>query len=82
MCTLHAENPKQALLRLETLIQMGAPQWSLQTIRQLIFSGINYIITLKNKNGDRKVSSIEHLQSLEDFGFILDSVPEGHQPMV
>lgn len=73
--TLHALHPRQALLRLEMLIQMGAPQWSLSSIRQLIHLSLNKIIILeRNSMGRRRLKSIHQLTSLEDTGFLLEQL--------
>ncbi len=74
--TLHAENPRQALLRLEMLVQMGAPQWSLRAIRHLIFFGIQYMVTVGKVGGQRKLRSISRITSLEENGFCLEPVYE------
>ena len=75
--TIHADNAAQALIRLEMLIQMAAPQWSLQAIRTLIHLSLKYIITLeKNRDGHRKLKSIHRIISLEDSGFLLDNLCE------
>ena len=74
LCSLHANHPKQALLRLEMLIQMGAPQWSLLAIRQLIQLSLDLIVTVNIKNNKRVLQSIDSLSSLEDSGFILESL--------
>lgn len=75
--TIHAENPAQALIRLEMLIQMAAPQWNLQAIRKLIHLSLKYIVTLeRTKEGARKLKSIHSINSLEDSGFLLDSLTE------
>lgn len=72
MATLHAESAKQALYRLEMLIQMGAPQWSLQAIRNLIFFGLQAVICVEKHNGVRKLNSIYKITSLEEHGFCLE----------
>ncbi len=76
MGTLHAENPRQALLRLEMLVQLGAPQWSLRAIRHLIFFGIQYVVTISKTGGMRKLKSISRLTSLEENGFCLEPIYE------
>lgn len=71
--SLHASDPHQALLRLEMLIQMGAPQWSLDAIRKLIFLSLDGLIVLsKEPNGKRKFKGAFQLTSLESSGFLLD----------
>lgn len=73
--TLHGENAQQALMRLEMLIQMGAPQWSLETVRRLIHQCLQYLIVVKkNEDGRRQLEGIYALQSLESFGFTIVKV--------
>lgn len=73
--TLHAQDASQALLRLEMLIQMGAPQWGLQAIRRLIQLSLDYVIVAeKDENGNRRLKGIYRLCSLEEHGFLLESV--------
>ncbi|MCB0413811.1 MAG: Flp pilus assembly complex ATPase component TadA, partial [Bdellovibrionales bacterium] len=74
LTTIHAENAAQSLLRLEILIQMGAPTWSLQTIRKLILLGLDYIITLGSNRKNRTLHSIHKIQSLENNGFTLTTI--------
>lgn len=71
--TLHAQDAGQALIRLEMLIQMGAPQWSLTAIRRLIQLSIDYIIvTGKQSSGERTFKGAYRLCSLEEHGFLLE----------
>lgn len=73
--TLHAANAQEALMRLEMLVQLGAPQWSLETVRRMIFFGLNYLITVaKDSNGHRFVSQISKITSLESSGFLLEDL--------
>ncbi len=71
--SLHASDPQQALLRLEMLIQMGAPQWSLDAIRKLIFLSLDGLIVLsKEPDGKRIFKDAYQITSLESSGFLLD----------
>jgi pilus assembly protein CpaF len=72
MATLHADSAAEALLRLEILIQMGAPQWQLETIRRLIFFGIQYVILATKNEGRRRFAGAFRLVSLESCGFLLE----------
>lgn len=72
MATLHADNARQALYRLEMLIQMGAPQWSTRAIRHLIYFGLQAIVCVKRVNGERRLDAIHKITSLEDSGFCLE----------
>lgn len=71
--SVHAQDPHQALYRLETLVQMGAPQWSLQTVRRLIQLGLHYVLVVKkDANGRRFFDGAYKLCSLEEYGFCLE----------
>lgn len=71
--SLHAQDPHQALLRLEMLIQMGAPQWTATAIRQLIHLSLDSIVVLtKTSDGSRKLKGVYQLRSLEPQGFLLE----------
>ncbi len=75
LATLHAKSPQEALIRLEMLIQLGAPQWSLSAIRRLIFLSLHYIlVTERSSQGQRQLQGIYKVSSLEDSGITLDSV--------
>jgi pilus assembly protein CpaF len=73
--TLHAATPREALLRLEMLVQMGAPQWTAHTVRSLIHSSIDFIaVAEKDENGKRRLGSIHQVASLEDVGFCFSTL--------
>lgn len=74
--SLHARSAQEAMLRLEMLIQMGAPQWSLTSIRKLIAMTVQYIFVLEKKNGSRKLKAIVEINSLEETGFTLTQLDE------
>jgi pilus assembly protein CpaF len=73
MGTLHAECARQALLRLEMLVQLGAPQWDLRAVRALIYLSVRAIVVVKRgANGERQLEGIHRIASLEDVGFLLE----------
>lgn len=72
MGTLHASHPRQALLRLEMLIQLGAPDWNTEAIRQLIHLSLDAIVVLKNENGRRQLEGIYRITSLERIGLVVE----------
>jgi pilus assembly protein CpaF len=75
MGTLHADSARQALLRLEMLIQLGASQWSLYAIRSLILLSLHAIIVVSRAgDGSRKLEGVYRLASLEDVGFLLEKI--------
>lgn len=77
MGTLHAANAQEALLRLEFLIQTGAPQWSSEMIRRLIHLSLHAVIVVgKDHSGKRILKEITRLAGLEETGFLLEGLPQ------
>lgn len=74
--SLHANSAEDALLRLELLVQMGAPQWQMQTIRKLIHLSLDYIFIIKKQQNQRWLNTIYEISSLEENGFTFNSVYE------
>lgn len=73
--TMHAASPREALLRLEMLVQMGAPQWTAATVRSLIHASIDAIVVVsKGSNGNRRLDSIHQVASLEEIGFCFSAL--------
>jgi pilus assembly protein CpaF len=70
--TLHASEARQALLRLEMLVQLGAPQWSVQAIRQLIQLSVDALVVCGNSGGHRCLEGMFKVAALESFGFLLE----------
>ena len=78
MATIHSDSATKALNRVELLVQLGAPQWSLDSVRKIIFSSIDYIIVLdKVKGGKRILKTIHKIASLEENGFLLERCDDG-----
>lgn len=73
-CTLHAEEARQALLRLEMLIQLGAPQWDIKAIRQLIHLSLDGVIVCGKRNGVRRLTSLHRISGFEEFGVLLEQI--------
>lgn len=71
LCTLHASDPQQALLRLEMLIQLGA-QWDRDAIRKLIQLSIDGIVVVNFRDGQRSLEGLYRIGSLESFGFLIE----------
>ena len=77
--SLHADDPQQALLRLEMLIQQGAPQWSLESVRRLLQLGLDYIVCVRKlSSGERRLAGVYKITSHERHGFLLDALFELH----
>jgi len=73
MTSLHAFTPNEALLRLEMLIQMGAPQWGLEAIRRLIQFTVEALIITRKEKTKWHLEGIYKISSQEKFGFIVEA---------
>ena len=66
MTTLHANSPRDALARLETLVLMAGVDLPVRAIRQQIASAINVIVQLNRlRDGSRKVVQISEITGME-----------------
>lgn len=72
--SLHANSAKDALLRLEMLIQMGATEWNAQSIRRLMASSIQYIVVLEKIGARRCLKEVSRIESIEDGGLTLEKI--------
>lgn len=73
MGTLHAESARQALARLEMLVQLGAPQWSAQAVRSIIHFSLQAVVVVgRDESGARRLEGIYEITSLEEVGFLLE----------
>jgi pilus assembly protein CpaF len=72
IASIHASSTKDALIRLECLIAQGAPNWSTHVIKQLMGSGLNWVIHVeKNQSGFREIKKISEITSVEHTGLLL-----------
>jgi pilus assembly protein CpaF len=66
MATLHANSPREALSRLETMIMMGGFELPVKAMRQQISSAIDLIIQANRlQGGPRKITSITEVLNME-----------------
>ncbi|MBJ7593479.1 MAG: CpaF family protein [Candidatus Dormibacteraeota bacterium] len=66
LTTVHANNPRETLSRLETLVLMAGMDLPLKAIRQQIASAIDLVIQLSRvKDGSRKVTAISEIIGME-----------------
>jgi pilus assembly protein CpaF len=66
MTTLHANSPRDALARLETLVLMAGIDLPVKAIRQQIAGAINIFCQLSRlRDGSRKVTSITEVNGME-----------------
>lgn len=64
--TIHANSPRDALARLETLVLMAGMDLPLRAIREQISSAIDVIVQISRlRDGTRRVTSVTEVQGME-----------------
>ncbi|HEY1735173.1 MAG TPA: CpaF family protein [Methylovirgula sp.] len=75
MGTLHANSPREALSRLESMITMGGFALPPRTIREMIVSSIDVIIqTARLRDGSRRITHISEVMGLEGEVIIMQDL--------
>ncbi|MBI0184950.1 CpaF family protein [Yersinia pestis subsp. pestis] len=75
MSTLHANTPRDAVARLESMIMMGPVNMPLITIRRNIASAINLIVQVSRMNdGSRKIRNISEIMGMEGEHAVLQDI--------
>jgi pilus assembly protein CpaF len=66
MGTLHANNPREALSRLESMITMGGFALPSRTIREMIVASVDVVIqAARLRDGTRKITHITEVMGME-----------------
>ena len=66
LTTIHANSPRDALARLETLVLMAGFDLPLRAIREQVASAINIIVQItRERDGSRKVVNISEIVKME-----------------
>lgn len=67
MSTIHANSPRDALIRLENMLLMGTAEMPLAVIRQQVASGLNLVVQVERiPSGRRCVTSITDVSGMEN----------------
>ena len=75
MTTLHANSPRDALARLETMIMMAGFDLPLKAMRAQIASAINMVIQVSRlQGGARKVTCITEIVGMEQDTVVMQDV--------
>ncbi len=83
LCTAHANSPRDALARIETMVLMAGYDLPLRAIRQQVCSALDLIVQLERLvDGSRRVTAITEVQRMESeviglqplFEFKVDAV--------
>ncbi|NRB38768.1 MAG: CpaF family protein [Pseudomonadales bacterium] len=66
LTTIHANNPRDALGRVESLVTMSGIDFPIKTIRKQISSAIHIVVQVQRlEDGQRKVVSIQEINGME-----------------
>jgi pilus assembly protein CpaF len=75
LTTLHANAPRDALARLETLVLMAGMELPIKVIRQQISSAVDLIVQITRlKDGQRKVTAVTEVGGMEGELVILTDI--------
>jgi len=75
LTTLHANSPRDALSRMETMVMMAGMDLPLKVVRQQISSAIDLIVQqTRLKDGSRKVTAITEVAGMEGETVVLTDV--------
>jgi len=75
LTTIHANTPRDALSRLETMVLMAGFELPVRAIREQIASALNVIVQLERQtDGSRKVTSVQEIQGMEGDTILLQEV--------
>ena len=67
MCTLHANNPRDALVRLENMLMSGGGEIPLSALRRQIAGSIDMVVQLARlRSGHRCVTSVTNVVGIEN----------------
>ena len=75
MTTLHANSPRDALSKLETMVSMAIPQFPVRIVRQQIAATVNLIVQMgRSKEGLRRITHVSELSGMEGDNFIMQDI--------
>jgi pilus assembly protein CpaF len=77
LCTVHANSPRDALSRIETMVLMAGFDLPMRAIRQQVASALDLIVHLERlEDGSRKVTCITEVQRMESDVITLQDIYE------
>jgi pilus assembly protein CpaF len=73
--TLHANNPKEALSRLETMALLSGVNISMDALREYISNALDLVVNISRmKDGKRKITSISEVVGFKDGEIVLKEI--------
>jgi pilus assembly protein CpaF len=78
--TVHANSPRDALARLETMVMMSGMELPSRAIREQIASAIHLLVHISRlSDGSRKVTTVSEIQGMEGNVIVLEDLFAFHQ---
>jgi pilus assembly protein CpaF len=74
MGTIHANSPRDALQRLETLGLLAAENIAEAALRNLIVGGVHIIVQLERSSAGRRITSISEVKGVDGGRFLLKEI--------
>ncbi len=75
MTTVHANSPRDALRRVETMVLMAGMDLPLKAIREQVASSIELIIHMERlKDGTRRVTQVSEVQGMESDTIVMQDI--------
>lgn len=75
MTTLHANSPRDAVSRIESMVMMATSSLPLEAIRRTIVSAVDVIIQISRlHDGSRRITSISEVVGLEGNSVVLEEI--------
>lgn len=79
MSTLHANTPRDALARVESMVMMATSNLPLEAIRRSVVSAVDLIVQISRlHDGTRKVMSVSEVVGLEGDAIVLEEIFKFH----
>lgn len=80
LTTIHANNPRDGVARLETMVMMAGYDLPIKAIRQQISSAVNLIIQANRlQGGPRRVTHITEINGMEGETVVMQDIYRFHQ---
>ncbi len=80
MTTVHANNPRDTLRRIETMVLMAGMELPLKAIREQVASSIELVIHMERlKDGTRRVTQVSEVQGMESDTIVMQDIFIFHQ---
>ncbi|WP_210444095.1 ATPase, T2SS/T4P/T4SS family, partial [Vibrio crassostreae] len=75
MSTLHANTPRDAIARVESMVMMANLNQPLDAIRRTIVSAVQMIVQVNRlRDGSRKITSISEIVGLEGESVVMEEI--------